>query len=193
MKNFWTWFACGAGLLVLVVALRRTPALAEDDPRVKTINDPEMSLLKKDAPGADALDNALTSREEELKKKESELKSWELRLQKQEDTIKAKVEELRNLQEQHAALIEADQKRRKQITGDLVKTYETMNPKKASQVFAIMESDLAADFLMLMKPKKVAAILDVMEGLKAAELSSLIAGRRKPASPAVGENQAQGR
>ncbi len=192
MRNFWTWFFCGASVLVIIVALQRSPAIAEEDPRMKTIEDPEMSLLKKDAPGVDALDSALISREAELSKKEDSLKAWELRLQSQENTIKAKIEELRSLQETHAALIEVDQKRRKNITAELIKTYETMSAKKASQVFVIMESDLAADFLMMMKPKKVAAILDVMDSGKAAELSSMIAGRRKPASPAVGEVQAQG-
>jgi len=192
VKSFWTWFVCGASLLVLAVALTRPPAIAEDDPRLKTIEDSDMSLLKKDAPGATALDSALIAREDELRKKEEALKAWEARLQVQESEIKFQIEELRNLQSTHETLIETDKKRRKQITNELIKTYETMAPKKASLVFTLMELELAADFLMMMKPKKVAAILDVMDGPKAAELSSMIAGRRKPASPAVGDTQARG-
>jgi flagellar motility protein MotE (MotC chaperone) len=192
VKHFWTYFVCGAGLLLLIFAMKRPLAIAEGDPRVKTISDSSMSLLKKDAPGTPDLEAALQKREAELEKKSEELKAWETRLGVEEADLKVQLEDLRNLQEKHAALLEADKQRRERITAELIKTYETMTAKKAAQVFTLMEAGLAADFLMVMKPKKVAAILDVMQGERAAELSAKIAGRRKPASPASKATQAQG-
>src|SRR5687768_7765434 len=104
MKQFWTWFFCGAALLIFVFALRRPLAVAEGDPRLKTISDSSMSLLKKDAPGSPELEAALEKREAELTKREEELKAWELRLGVEEANIKVQLEDLQRLQESHSAL-----------------------------------------------------------------------------------------
>ncbi len=193
MRHFWSYFVFGAGLLLIISMIRKPIAVAEGDPRLKTVQDPQMTLMKKDAPGASEVDAGLKRRETELKQREEELAAWELRLGTEESRLKLQLEELRSLQDRHQAMIEADKRRRERITAELIKTYETMSPKKAAQVFTMMDQELAADFLMAMKPKKVAAILDVMDTDKAAELSSKIAGRRKPASSANVGSQAQGR
>jgi flagellar motility protein MotE (MotC chaperone) len=94
--------------------------------------------------------------------------------------------ELEEVQNAVAKLQTQNKQQNDEILKRLVKTYETMNPKKAAGVIGIMPDSLAIDVLMAMKEKKLASILDVMEPNRAMVLSSLISARR-PASAESGK------
>ncbi|MEO5667256.1 MAG: hypothetical protein ABIR96_04280 [Bdellovibrionota bacterium] len=178
MKSLWTYFVTGAfTVLLLVIGVRS--ALGEN-PQV-----PPAATAPVAKGSVDDLASNLNDKEKSLQEKELRLADWESRLKIQEDRIKSRVEELRILTDMQKKSAEEMAIRRKDIEERMIKTYETMNPKKTAEVLSVMEDGLAVEVLMAMKPKKVAAILDKMDSSKAMMLSTKIAERR-PAATTTG-------
>jgi flagellar motility protein MotE (MotC chaperone) len=188
MKSLWSYFVAGIFMTAFLFTVLKSSNASEKDPRVKSIDDPSMSALKTPVPESAEMEDALVQRKQELEGKEKLLKEIEKRLAVQEERVKGRIEELQQLQQKQSEFKTAEVKQRESVTATLVKTYETMSPKKASGVISVMEDRLAVELLMAMKPKRVAAILDVMEPNRAMTLSTKIAERR-PAGSAVVERQ----
>lgn len=158
--------------------------------RVRRIDDPAISGLKTDVPLSGEMDQALKSKEQELADKERRLKELEERLSVEEARVNARIEEYQKLQDSLEGERSENKKRSEAVLAKLVKTFENMQPKKASGVITVMKDELAVELLLNMKEKKVATILDSMDANRAMTLSSLIA-KRRPAAKAMGAEQPQ--
>ncbi len=160
-------------------------AEGETDPRVKNITDPSLSGLRAPVPAAEDFNSAMKTKEKELADRETRIKEDEERLRVEEERLKIRVEELTSQQEQIAKLQAENKERGDQISARLVKTFESMSPKKAAAVVTPMTDDLAVELFLKMKEKRVASVLEAMDPERASTLSSLMASRR-PTGIAVG-------
>jgi len=157
--------------------------------RTATVQDPAISGLKADVPLSPEMQDGLKHKEKELAELTARLKEKEERLDAEEARVTDRLDELQKIQDQLSGERIDSKKRSDAVLAKLVKTFETMAPKKASGVVTIMGDDLAVELLLAMKEKKVAAILDTMDPNRAMTLSTLIA-RRRPAGKAMTEEQA---
>ncbi|MBS1982982.1 MAG: hypothetical protein JST16_02320 [Bdellovibrionales bacterium] len=183
MRNFWTLFVLGlfsSAVLTVVFAENK-------DPRVKQINDNSISGLKTDVPLSKDMEAALTTRETEVAERERRVKEAEERLTVEESRVKDRVDELQSLLDMLEKKRAENRKVNDETLKRLVKTFESMAPKKAAGVVSVMNDDLAVELMMAMKEKKVAALLEVMDPNRAMTLSSLVAKRRPAGKAALGE------
>jgi flagellar motility protein MotE (MotC chaperone) len=179
MKSFWTYFVTGAFVVLLLgVGVRSALGEKSESASVPHTAAPSATATKG---GVEDLARILNEKEKALQDKELRLADLESRLKTQEDRIKSRVEELRILTEMQKKNSEELSVRRQEIEGRMIKTFETMNPKKAAEVLSVMDDALAVEVLMAMKSKKVATIMDKMDSNKAMLLQTKIA-ERKPAS-----------
>jgi flagellar protein FlbB len=179
----------GMAAVVGIYKIQRQSFASETDPRVKQKVAPEVSGLKATAPLSDEMIEALNKRDQEIADKERVQKEKEEFIAVEERRIRMRIEELTKVQDELDKSDKANRARSDELFKRMVKTYETMSPKKAAGVISVMKDDLAIDLLLTMKEKKVAAIFDVMDAQRAMKLSSLMA-RRKPAGRAVDDRQA---
>ncbi len=190
MKIFST--LCMIGILggaVLAVLLRDSNA-ADADPRIKHIEDASISGIKVPVPNAASTEVSLVTRSKELAEKERQLKEKEDLIAVEELRLKIRIDEFQKLHDEIAGLQQKNKKESAEILQRLVKTFQSMAPKKAAGVISAMRDDLAVDLFLTMKEKSVAAVLESMDPARAMALSSLVAERR-PAGKATGEKQAQ--
>jgi len=160
-------------------------AEGETDPRVKNLSDASLSGLKAPVPGAVEFDAALKSKEKELVDRELRVKEDEERLRVEEERLKIRVEELTSTQDQIGKIQAENKATSESISKRLIKTFESMSPKKAAAVVTPMTDDLAVELFLNMKEKRVATILEAMDPERASMISSLMASRR-PTGMAVG-------
>jgi len=187
VRNLWLMFVTGMLAVFAVGSLldesRATSnTAAEVHPSKSPEGGPEsLSALRNPVPLTEEVEAGLQARKKELDEREARIKESQERLAVEEERVKAKIEELEKVQSE----LQATQKNRSAegvaVLGRLVKTFESMAPKKASAVIGPMDDALAVEILMSMKEKKVAAILDTMDANRAMLLSSLMA-KRRPAS-----------
>jgi flagellar motility protein MotE (MotC chaperone) len=176
MKSFWTYFVTGAFVVLLLGVGVRSALGEKSEPAPATLQ-----AAPSAKGGVEDLARSLNEKEKALQDKELRLADWESRLKTQEDRIKSRVEELRILTDMQNKNSQELSVRRQEIEGRMIKTFETMNPKKAAEVLSVMDDALAVEVLMAMKSKKVATIMDKMDSNKAMLLQTKIA-ERKPAS-----------
>jgi flagellar motility protein MotE (MotC chaperone) len=179
MKSFWTYFVTGA-FVVLLLGVGVRSALGEKSETAQAA-DAQATASPNNKVVVEDLARSLNEKEKALQDKELRLADLESRLRTQEDRIKSRVEELRILTDMQKKNSEELSARRQDIEARMIKTFETMNPKKAAEVLSVMDDALAVDVLMAMKSKKVATIMDKMDSNKAMLLQTKIA-ERKPAS-----------
>jgi len=179
MKSFWSYFVMGA-FLILVMGVGISMASDEKSENAPGTSNEEVAAQIEGSVDIEALAIELKNREAKLLEQANLLRDWEDRLKVQETRIKSRIEELKLLTDRKTKVSEDLQKRQEVVEANLVKTYETMNPRKAAEILSVMEQPLAVELLMAMKAKKVASILDKMDSNKAMILSSEIA-ERKPA------------
>jgi flagellar motility protein MotE (MotC chaperone) len=181
VRQTWTYFVVGVAIVLsLAVFLPKTQAQSED-PRVKQLKNPEISGLKTEVPPAAELDSAIKKKEKELTEKEARVKEAEERLAAEEARLKIRISELEKLQNDIESLQNKSKEADQSVIAKIVKTFESMSPKKAAGVLATMNDDLAVEVLLKMKEKKLASVLDVMDATRATSLSSLMAGKRTAA------------
>lgn len=191
MKNLWTFFVMGLfGAAVLSVVMNDTKASDAKDPRVQKIEDSAISGLKTEVPLTKEMEGGLSEREAQIKERERRVQESEERLAVEETRVRERIDELQRLLDELDRRRLENRKTSEAVLAKLVKTFETMAPKKASGVIATMQDDLAVELLMAMKEARVAGVLEVMDPNRAMTLSSSIA-RRRPAGKAIGEEQAQ--
>jgi flagellar motility protein MotE (MotC chaperone) len=186
MKTTWTLFVGGFFFAALLSSFFVSSHAQEGDPRVSRVSTPEISALHTDVPEGNEVEASLARKKIELDDREKVLLELEEQLRVQEERVKARIEELQSLQAKQDAHTKANAEERKVVEERLVKTYETMAPKKAAEVIAVMDDKLAVELMMRMKPKSVAAVLDKMDSNRAMMLSAKIADRRPAAAPANG-------
>jgi len=186
VKNILMWFVigCSAGGL-LSLAVREHHAKASD-PRAIKIDDGSISGLRVNTASLPETEGELVKRQKELDEKDRLLKDQENRLAVEEQRLKIRIDELQKLQDEIVKVQDQNKARSDEIIKKIVKTFETMAPKKAAVVMSAMADDLAVDIVLNMKEKRVAGILEAMEPSRAMTISSLIAQRR-PAGQAIGE------
>jgi flagellar motility protein MotE (MotC chaperone) len=178
MKSFWTSFVVGIFLVgIFTVVFQHTQA-QQKDPRVPMMKDSELSGIRVPVPGNEEMMNAIELKEKALELKEKRLNQLEERLVLEEERIKVRVTELENLQKQIEDSRSKYAIEDKKVLERMVKTFESMAPKKAATVLGTLEKELAVDVLMAMKEKKVASVLESMDPTRATELNTLIASRR---------------
>jgi flagellar motility protein MotE (MotC chaperone) len=147
--------------------------------------DLSLSGLKTQVPQSSELETNLQKREKELTAREQRLKEFEDRVKAEEDRVKIRIEDLEKLQSEINAQEEKYKQVDQAIVSRLVKTIETMQPKKASLLMAGLEDEVAIEMSLKLKEKKLAAILDVMDPVRATQISTLLYKRRPAAAGRV--------
>lgn len=191
MRQAWIFFFFAmvtAGLSATFVRGVR----AEGEGALRTIEKSELRAPRNPVPEFSALEKSLKEREDSLLLRETELREAEDRLRAEELRLKARVQELEEMYQKLDSTEKRLQTRSDDVMKRMIKTFESMAPKKAAGVISVMKDPLAVELLMQMKEKKVASILDVMDPNRAMALSSMMAARR-PAGSADVEEQARPR
>lgn len=161
---------------------------ASPAPKNQKIEDPSLSGLKVNVPSSAEAENALVEKEKALAEQERKIKAKEAQMKLEEDRLQARLEELTKLYDEVASVQNKNKEQGAAVLARLVKTFESMQPKKASGIISVMEDKLAVELLLSMKEKKVAVVLEAMDPNRAMTLSSLVAQRR-PAGRAIGEKE----
>jgi flagellar motility protein MotE (MotC chaperone) len=178
----------GIFLGLVIVSIYNGTAVAKDkkDERAHSIQDKSVAGRKTDVPLVKDMDEALRQKEADLSEKERVLKEKEEALAVEDQRVKQRIDELEALQTEVMKFQKTNSENAETQFKRLVKTIESMNPKKSAQMFMTMKDDLAVELMMAMKEKKVAAVLDLLESERANQLSKQMAQRR-PAGRAVGD------
>jgi flagellar motility protein MotE (MotC chaperone) len=116
---------------------------------------------------------ALDAREGQIGTREAAASAAEVRLQEQIAQLKAVETQVQGL------LAQMDEKADARMAS-LVKSYESMKPKDAANIFNGMEDSLLVDISKSMKPATLAAVLSSMEPKRAQTLTRLLANLSKP-------------
>lgn len=188
MKQAWVLGLSGMFFGVLLLSAFNISKAWGDkkDERAKTIENVDASGKNAEVPLTKDLENSLKQKEKELSDKERVLKEKEEALAVEDQRVKMRIDELEDLQKEVMKYQEKNSEKADEQLKKIVKTFEIMNPKKASAVFMTMKDDLAVELLTSMKEKKAAAIMEMLQPDRANLLSSRMAQRR-PAGRAVGD------
>ncbi|WP_082190982.1 MotE family protein [Peribacillus loiseleuriae] len=165
-------------LLVLVIYLSFTgtniKAISEKVPFVSQLfdrgdeNKQEHSTVKFQEK-INNLEAEMSDRQEKIKKLESLIDSRDKTIERTElkkQQLEMEIEELR-----------AEQEITKRAFQDIIKTYETISPKKAAPIFSKMGDEEALKILSSIKTDKLAAILEQMTPDDAARFTKLLASK----------------
>jgi len=139
------------------------PKASEAATPSKTINDPPttvprvMSLLEKERQALQTRENAVATREEQL------------RVLKRE--VEERLKELSALQQRALEYLEEEKRMQGEQNRHLVATLEAMPPDRASRLMEKMDDAVAAQLIRRMKGKEAGAILSMLSSDKAARLS----------------------
>lgn len=187
MKNLWLMFVTGlVAVFALTSVLDNSHAVrgAQAAEVHRAEGGESMSALRNNVPLTEEVEVGINARKKELDEREARIKEASERLAVEEERVKSKIEELEKIQAELAASQKKGTDDDAAAHARVVKTFESMSPKKASAVISTMEDTLVIELLSAMKEKKVAAIMDAMEPSRAMTLSTLMA-KRKPASAAT--------
>ena len=116
---------------------------------------------------------ALDAREGEVGTREAAAAAAETRLNEQIAELKAVEANIQKLLGQMEA--KADER-----MASLVKSYESMKPKNAAEIFNTMDDRLLTDIAKSMKPATLAAVMSAMAPKRAEALTRLLADLAKP-------------
>ena len=195
MRQNWALFIASVAMIVVASAfMSKTQAEAPAEPgkseklsspetassstTPKKIEDASISGLKTEVPASADLETNLQKREKELTERDARVREAGERLKAEEARMKLKIDELEKLQSELAAVEEKSKKTDEAILARMVKTFETMQPKKAAGVLASLSDDAAIELCLKLKEKKLASIFDVMDPARATQLSTLLYNRR---------------
>lgn len=177
MKSSWVLFVAGLFLTLVGTLVYRETSAGTDFNK-------ESSGIMAPVPDIKKLEGSVAEREKSLEKKEIEVREIRESLEVEKKKLEAQLAELDKLRLEVKKYQELNDKLADDIMLRLVKTYETMDAKKASGVIAVMEDSLAVELLLKMKEKKIAPLLAAMDPSRAMQLSTLVANRR-PSGQAV--------
>ena len=106
----------------------------------------------------------LRQREENVRRREMELKTLE-------EQVDKKLADMRKLREELAVLLSEKEETENRRIRDLGQMYEKMDPGRAALLLADLEDDLAVEILSAMKKKSAGRVLGAMEQQRATRLS----------------------
>lgn len=123
---------------------------------------------------------SLQKRREELDGREGGLETREQAAAAAESRLQEQIVQLKAVETQIQTLLTAmDAKRDERMTA-LVKTYESMKPKDAANIFNGMEDGILLDIAKSMKPATLAAVMSAMTPKRAEALTRMLAGLANP-------------
>ena len=160
--------------------------------QVDTKVSPDKPAEARPVPGQELLSEIeilqkLAARRKQIEEMERQLQMREDLLQASEGRIAKRVDELKGLEEQIGGAQKAQEQRKAQELGDLVKMYEGMKAKDAARVFDKLDIGLLAEIGRQMNPKKLGDVVAKMSPEQAERLTVELANRRpkdkEPAPP----------
>ena len=123
---------------------------------------------------------SLMERKRQLDERETALNQREEQLRALRDNIQHQIAELRKIQQE----IEAGMDAKKALDADNLKKvvglYDGMDPKKSAQKFQSLDPKVAVQILMSMNQRKAAALLEELPPAKAKEITEAIVRKGPP-------------
>lgn len=144
------------------------PQDAMDADMPRDFSDSEVELLQ-----------ALSSRREELDRREKTLAGREALLQAAEQQVDRKIDELKSLRADIEKLLGQQQEEEEARIKSLVKIYESMKPKEAASIFNTLEMEVLLAVLGRMSERRSAPIIASMNPEKAREITIKLAEQKK--------------
>lgn len=144
-------------------------------PAAEAVTAPATGSAAGDMPAA--LLAALKDREAKLLEREAKLDDREASLAQARTLAEQRMNELAAQEKALAKTLTIADDAAEGDVARLVAVYETMKPKDAVPLFAVMDADFAAGFLARMKPEPAAAILAGLDPKIAYTISAVLAGR----------------
>ena len=143
----------------------------DERPQERALTDNERQILL-----------SLMERKRQLDERETSLDQREEQLRALRDNIQHQIAELRKIQQE----IEAGMDAKKALDADNLKKvvglYDGMDPKKSAQKFQTLDAKVAVQILMAMNQRKAAQLLEELPPQKAKEITEAIV--RKAPAPA---------
>ena len=121
----------------------------------------------------------LKERREALDARASEMNLREKTLNVLEEKINTKIESLKKIENQIAALVKTHDERSLKQIQSLVKTFSSMKPKKAALIFQKLNIEIQISLVEKMKEKITAKILENVDPAVAEKLTTELINRRK--------------
>lgn len=126
---------------------------------------------------------SLQKRREELDAREGGLETREQAAAAAEQRLQEQIADLRKVESEVQGLLTQMTAQGDKRMADLVKSYESMKPKDAANIFNGMEDQLLVSIAKTMKPATLAAVMSSMQPKRAEALTKLLADLSKlPAS-----------
>ncbi len=122
-------------------------------------------------PANERVKRILLARLRKIRKKENELDRRERDLKVLKNEIEKRIEELKALEERLKGPLSKAKKESEERFRHLVGVYSSMEPQRAALLLEKMDEDTVVRIFSAMKSKKVAKILSFMEEEKAARIS----------------------
>ncbi len=158
-----------AALSSLALAAALSAAPAREKPALKDVSQETVNV---------ELIEAMKKRQQELDRREKELKSREGRVNSLERDLDKKIDELKRMQLKLEELIKLrDDVERKNVSA-LSKTYSAMQPDVAAARIKTMDRAIALKILGAMKSKKAAKVLSSLDAKTATEMTEQLAKRK---------------
>jgi len=123
---------------------------------------------------------SLQSRREALDERESGIGTREAAAAAAEARLQEQIGQLKTVEASIQTLLSKMDAKGDERMASLVKSYESMKPKDAANIFNGMEDDLLVDIAKSMKPATLAAVLSTMQPKRAETLTRLLANLAKP-------------
>ncbi|MEM6625408.1 MAG: hypothetical protein AAF719_01780 [Pseudomonadota bacterium] len=126
---------------------------------------------------------SLADRRQALDDREDDLKLRAQMAEAAETRVSDQIEELKALEGDLQAVLDAMTAKRDERLDGLVKVYETMKPKDAARIFDTLDDDVLLEMSQRMKHANLAAVMASMSSKRAEELTRLLASQAElPAS-----------
>jgi flagellar motility protein MotE (MotC chaperone) len=118
---------------------------------------------------------SLQSRREALDERESGIGTREAAAAAAEGRLQEQIAELKAVEANIQKLLGQMDAKADERMATLVKSYETMKPKNAAEIFNAMDDKLLTDIAKSMKPATLAAVMSAMQPKRAEALTRLLA------------------
>lgn len=123
---------------------------------------------------------SLQSRREALDEREAGIGTREAAAAAAESRLQEQITQLKSVESSIQTLLAKMDAKADERMASLVKSYESMKPKDAANIFNGMEDTLLVDIAKSMKPATLAAVLSAMQPKRAETLTRLLADLAKP-------------
>ena len=125
---------------------------------------------------------SLMDRKRQLDERETSLNQREEQLRQLRDNIQHQISELRKIQQEIEAGMDAKKALDAENLNKVVGLYDGMDPKKSAQKFQSLDPKVAVQILMAMNQRKAAQLLEELPPAKAKEITEAIVRKAPPAA-----------